>query len=177
MDCKTFNTEVEVLMNYIKTMKCPKEDFSFRLLEHCWNDLYEMLEEFIPEHHIYKLHHLLNNLVKLYLLRLREVYNVNPNFSMRMLLERISKLLLNVKAKEYSSEEGDRFIQFKIVAERMKTKPYKVAIWFMLKHVSSIDSIIRGDVEVDYGTEVEKFVDAVNYVIIMTIMFRNNEAE
>lgn len=87
---------------------------------------------------------------------------------------RIAKIqeILQEKAKEYASEDDDRLHNFNI-AGRINNTTREKALWGMAtKHfVSVMDMIDKEEIPSKYMIE-EKIGDAINYLILLEICFK-----
>jgi hypothetical protein len=75
------------------------------------------------------------------------------------------KKILTHKAKEYA--HGDRLYNFKKAAKISGNTPLQCCCGMWLKHLVSVLDIVNGKIENTEKMVVEKFIDSINYHILM----------
>jgi hypothetical protein len=83
-------------------------------------------------------------------------------------LEKI-KSILGSKANEYA-QDNDRFFNFKQAARINNTTPEKAAWGMATKHLVSVQDLIEHRLVANRDMVDEKFLDMVNYLLIISIM-------
>lgn len=81
-------------------------------------------------------------------------------------------LVLGEKAKEYAI--GDRLYNFKRAAEILRTTPEKALLGMMAKHLVSVFDLIEGNLRPSIGMIDEKIGDAINYLILLEAILKEN---
>ncbi len=81
------------------------------------------------------------------------------------LLKRVEQNL-QIKGREYSPTGEDRLIQFKRGGRIRNRKPEDVALDWFTKHLTSIEDLINGSLEPTWGLLMEKFGDAIAYLVL-----------
>ena len=87
-------------------------------------------------------------------------------------LKETSKEILIVKASEYQAGE-DRLHNFNHGAKMTGVEPRIICMFFLLKHLICIDDIISNRTQLTQEQIKEKFIDAINY----TILLKANEVQ
>jgi hypothetical protein len=77
---------------------------------------------------------------------------------------------LGSKAKEYAI--GDRLYNFKRAAEISRTTPAKALAGMFMKHMVSVMDLIEGSVPTTVPLINEKLGDAINYLILLEAIFK-----
>jgi hypothetical protein len=83
------------------------------------------------------------------------------------------KKTLGSKAKEYAI--GDRLYNFKRAAEILRTTPQKALVGMFVKHLVSVMDLIEGSIEPTEYMVNEKIGDAINYLILLEAIFKEQK--
>jgi hypothetical protein len=82
------------------------------------------------------------------------------------------KQVLGNKAKEYAI--GDRLYNFKRAAEISRTTPQKALSGMFMKHLVSVLDLIEGSVPSTADRINEKIGDAINYLILLEAILKED---
>lgn len=102
--------------------------------------------------------------------------NANFNEIVSSRIEKIQDLLAS-KGKEYAGDRGDRLHNFKRAAETMRCSPVRALVGMWMKHIISILDMVD---ELEVGGQVhigridEKIGDAINYLILMEALMKED---
>ena len=82
--------------------------------------------------------------------------------------------VLGSKAKEYAI--GDRLYNFKRAAEILRCTPQKALAGMFMKHLVSVLDLIEGSVEPTEYLVNEKIGDAINYLILLEAILKEQKS-
>ena len=116
------------------------------------------------------LFHLLYNLYSKY----NQTYLLFDEQSYKDALQYDCSNILLKKANEYATD--DRLHNFRLASKKLDVAMDLVCVMFMVKHIASIDDIVHKRINMSDMLIKEKFVDAINYSILLkAIEEENNE--
>ena len=81
-----------------------------------------------------------------------------------------SKRVLGSKAKEYA--KGDRLYNFKRAAEILRKSPEDALLGMFMKHLVSVIDLVEGTLEASDHMIDEKIGDAINYLILLEAVLK-----
>ena len=75
--------------------------------------------------------------------------------------------LMEVKGKEYTVSDEDKFKNFKSIGERMSLKAEHIALIYLLKHMDSIRNYVINGKEISEEPIIGRIQDARNYLLLL----------
>ncbi len=139
-------------------------------MQNIWNTLQNM----VYYHNPALLDTLFNDLVHLYRLQCA-ITNEKDFQEFVQWLKGISSKILIEKAQEYATK--DRLHNFRLASEKLNVEMDLICLFFMIKHIASIDDIVSHRIQMDDALIMEKFVDAINYCILLKAIYKDMEVK
>lgn len=83
------------------------------------------------------------------------------------ILQENEKQIMEVKGREYTVSDQDKFRNFKSIAERLKLTPELVCMVYFLKHTDSITNYVLTGTESSDEKIIGRIMDARNYLALL----------
>ena len=81
------------------------------------------------------------------------------------------------KGREYTMNDIDKLKNFKFIAERLKDKPEKIAMVYLLKHMDSITNYVLEGIEASDESIEGRFHDVRNYALLLHAIIKENKEQ
>ena len=90
---------------------------------------------------------------------------------------KIEMKIMKGKGREYTMNDVDKLKNFKFIAERLKDKPEKVAMVYLLKHMDSITNYVLEGIEASDESIEGRFHDLRNYALLLHAIIKENKEQ
>ena len=90
---------------------------------------------------------------------------------------KIEMKIMKGKGREYTMNDVDKLKNFKFIAERLKDKPEKIAMVYLLKHMDSITNYVLEGIEASDESIEGRFHDVRNYALLLHAIIKENKEQ